>query len=113
MRLPLLSLALLASVPAAWSAPRVESSLTAGWRFHYGETAGAEAAALGLAGMEVQHSDHNASAAARYGALAATLNLLPTGGSDYHGTFKPNVRLGSGINGNVRVPLAWLEALRR
>jgi len=72
-----------------------------------------EAAALGLAGMEVQHSDHNAAAAAKYGALAATLGLLPTGGSDYHGTFKPNIRLGSGINGNVRVPLAWLEGLRR
>lgn len=72
-----------------------------------------EAAALGLAGMEVQHSDHNAAAATRYGALAATLHLLPTGGSDYHGSFKPNIRLGSGLNGNVRVPLAWLEALRR
>jgi predicted metal-dependent phosphoesterase TrpH len=71
-----------------------------------------EAAALGLDGIEVQHSDHNAAAAAKYGALAATLRLLPTGGSDYHGSFKPNIRLGSGLNGNVRVPLAWLEALR-
>ena len=30
-------------------------------------------------------------------------NLLVSGGSDYHGTFKPNVELGIGF-GNLEVP---------
>lgn len=59
MRLPLLPLILLASVTAAWSAPRVESSLNAGWRFHFGDTPGAEATAFddrGWAAITLPHT---------------------------------------------------------
>jgi hypothetical protein len=38
--------------------------------------------------------------------------LLETGGSDFHGDAKPGVRLGSGIDGNVRMSYEVLERLR-
>lgn len=42
-------------------------------------------AAAGLTGLEVFHPDHDADAVQKYSAIAAALNLTPTGGSDYHG----------------------------
>jgi predicted metal-dependent phosphoesterase TrpH len=65
----------------------------------------------GLQGLEVMHSDHDAVARARYEALASRYGLACSGGSDYHGDVKPNVRLGSGVEGNVQVPQAWLDKL--
>jgi predicted metal-dependent phosphoesterase TrpH len=46
-----------------------------------------------------------------YAALAARFGLLPSGGSDYHGTFKPGIELGVG-RGNLSVPEHLLDALR-
>ncbi|AWL40445.1 MULTISPECIES: PHP domain-containing protein [unclassified Streptomyces] len=53
----------------------------------------ADLAAAGLDGIEVDHMDHDAPTRARLRALAAELDLLPTGSSDYHGTRK-TVRIG-------------------
>lgn len=50
-------------------------------------------AAAGLAGLEVDHPDHDAATRARWRGLAGELGLAVTGASDYHGTGKPN-RLG-------------------
>lgn len=50
-----------------------------------------EAAAAGLAGLEVHHRDHDAHQLARLTALAEELGLLITGSSDYHGRGKPNL----------------------
>lgn len=84
-----------------------------GRRTHAEEVAWVEAAAeMGMLGLEVRHSDHEAAAVARYGALAERLGLLMTGGSDYHGRYKPDIQLGTGKFGNVRVPEEWLERLR-
>jgi predicted metal-dependent phosphoesterase TrpH len=47
-----------------------------------------EMAAAGLAGLEVDHVDHDAQARADLRALAADLDLVTTGSSDYHGTNK-------------------------
>lgn len=65
----------------------------------------------GLLGLEVMHSDHNETARSRYLALAERYGLAASGGSDYHGDIKPNVKLGSGVEGNVQVPRAWLDTL--
>ena len=46
-----------------------------------------------------------------YAALAARFGLLSSGGSDYHGSFKPGIELGVG-RGNLSVPEGLLEALR-
>jgi predicted metal-dependent phosphoesterase TrpH len=66
---------------------------------------------IGLAGLEVYHSDHGPGDVVRYRTLAARYGLLVTGGSDFHGDSKPDVRLGTG-RGNVLVPLEILERLR-
>ncbi|HEX4834405.1 MAG TPA: PHP domain-containing protein [Trebonia sp.] len=44
-------------------------------------------AAAGLAGLEVYHPDHSDSERDRLLALAMSLSLVPTGGSDDHGSF--------------------------
>ncbi|MDQ6760560.1 MAG: PHP domain-containing protein [Acidobacteriota bacterium] len=66
----------------------------------------------GLAGIEVYHSEHTPEHSAMYLDLARRLDLIPTGGSDFHGENKPGVRLGSGISGNVSVPYALLQNIR-
>jgi predicted metal-dependent phosphoesterase TrpH len=48
----------------------------------------------GLAGLEVDHPDHDPATRERLRALAADLGLLVTGSSDYHGTGKAQ-RLGA------------------
>jgi predicted metal-dependent phosphoesterase TrpH len=49
----------------------------------------AELAAAGLAGVEVDHPQHDVPARTRLRGLAAELGLVVTGGSDYHGANKP------------------------
>lgn len=61
----------------------------------------------GLGGLEVYHSDHDQNDVDRYARLAKRLDLAVTGGSDFHGTAKPNIALGS-----VKVPSSVLENLR-
>jgi len=56
----------------------------------------AEMAGAGLAGLEVDHRDHDEGAKAQLRALAADLGLFVTGSSDYHGAGKPN-RLGENL----------------
>ena len=52
-----------------------------------------ELAGVGLAGVEVDHPDHDADARSALRSLADRLGLLTTGSSDYHGTNKV-IRLG-------------------
>ncbi|MBI4910695.1 MAG: PHP domain-containing protein [Acidobacteria bacterium] len=49
----------------------------------------------GMQALEVFHSDHSPAAAARYLQLAERYKLVITGGSDFHGSIKPKVKLGS------------------
>ncbi len=60
-----------------------------------GDDVVAAMAGAGLAGLEVDHPDHDEADRAHLRGLAADLGLLVTGSSDYHGTNKP-VRLGAG-----------------
>lgn len=48
----------------------------------------------GLTGLEVYHSEHDAAAVRYLRELVAEQDLWWTGGSDFHGAAKPNVRLG-------------------
>jgi predicted metal-dependent phosphoesterase TrpH len=73
----------------------------------------AKMASAGLQAIEVFHSDHSHSDSERYLALARKYGLKITGGSDFHGDNKPNVLLGSGVNGNLEVPTSVLDALER
>jgi predicted metal-dependent phosphoesterase TrpH len=62
----------------------------------------AELAAAGLAGLEVDHIDHDEPTRAHLTGLAAELGLLTTGSSDFHGTNK-TVQLGE----NTTTPEAY------
>lgn len=55
-----------------------------------------ELADLGLAGLEVDHVDHDEAARAEVAAIAERFDLVPLGSSDYHGHNK-SVRLGAGL----------------
>jgi predicted metal-dependent phosphoesterase TrpH len=59
-------------------------AVTRGWKIP-DETV-SRLAGAGLAGLEVWHPDHDAEERSRLGALAASLDLIPTGGSDDHGS---------------------------
>ena len=50
---------------------------------------------LGLAGLEVIHSDHDAALVEKYSQMADRYGLIKTGGSDFHGTNKKNINLGT------------------
>jgi predicted metal-dependent phosphoesterase TrpH len=52
-------------------------------------------AAAGLDAIEVYHSDHDATAVGRYRTMARELDVLVTGGSDFHGDPARSVRPGS------------------
>ena len=67
----------------------------------------------GLSGLEVYHSEHSPQMQAYYRRLAEELDLIPTGGSDFHGSVKPDTELGSGINDNIRVPRSFLDRLEQ
>jgi hypothetical protein len=64
---------------------------------------------LGLAGLEVIHSDHNEAMVTKYTALADKYGLLKTGGSDFHGTNKKNISLG--VANGRRVPREFFDSL--
>jgi predicted metal-dependent phosphoesterase TrpH len=52
-------------------------------------------AQAGLDALEVFHSDHDATMVEQYAALARRLNLLVTGGSDFHGSPEHGLEPGS------------------
>jgi hypothetical protein len=71
----------------------------------------ADARAAGLPAIEAYHSDQDARVTAHYLALAREHGLAVTGGSDFHGTYKPGWRLGYAANGTIPVPESVLDAL--
>ena len=65
----------------------------------------------GLVGLEAHYSSYRAHERAGYADLARRFALLPSGGSDYHGTYKPGLGIGAGY-GDLVVPGELLESLR-
>ena len=70
-----------------------------------------EARRCGVDGLECFYPEHDERMVARCLVLAATNDLVPTGGSDFHGQTKPDVRLGQ-ANGGRPVPDAVLAGLK-
>lgn len=66
---------------------------------------------LGMKGLEVYHSSCNAWESQKLKELAVRHGLLPTGGSDFHGANKPDIRIGSG-RGNLRISFLLLDDIR-
>jgi len=71
-----------------------------------------ELVAAGMNAIEAYHSDHSPADTALYLSLAERYGLLVTGGSDYHGEVKPEVRLGTGA-GDLNIPADLMDRLRR
>jgi predicted metal-dependent phosphoesterase TrpH len=65
----------------------------------------------GLNAIEVYHSDHEPAHVEKYLALANQYGLLVTGGSDFHGAAKPGIDLGTGRDGNLKIPDDLFENL--
>jgi predicted metal-dependent phosphoesterase TrpH len=65
----------------------------------------------GLTALEAYHSEHSAGDERLCVELAARYGLQISGGSDYHGRFKPGVALGRG-RGNLRVREYFLDKLK-
>jgi predicted metal-dependent phosphoesterase TrpH len=67
--------------------------------------------AAGLKGLEVFYPDQTPEQTRTYLALAQELDLLPTGGSDFHGANKENVDLLIGL-GDLKIPYEIVENLK-
>ncbi len=67
----------------------------------------------GLQGMECYYRNHSAQDTEHFLALAQKYGLVATGGSDFHGSNRPHISLGTG-EGNLRVPgRCWEELVRK
>lgn len=66
---------------------------------------------LGLQGMETYYSTFSEADHRSMQRLAKDLGLLASGGSDFHGSVKPNIHIGSGM-GRLVIPYDVLEALK-
>lgn len=71
-----------------------------------------ELCGAGLNAVEAFHSDHSPADTERYLRLAGQHGLLATGGSDFHGAVKPEIRLGTGRAGNLKIPEDLVDRLR-
>jgi predicted metal-dependent phosphoesterase TrpH len=65
---------------------------------------------IGLAGIEALYPEHPPQATAFYEQLAERHHLLITGGTDFHGSLKPEIQLGIGA-GDFHVPFELYERL--
>ncbi len=65
----------------------------------------------GLIGLEAIYGSYRRHERDGYADLARRFELIPSGGSDYHGSYKPGLSLGSGY-GDLAVPDSVLDELR-
>lgn len=66
----------------------------------------------GFAGVEAYYGSTTAPTRALMVKLTRDAGMIPTGGSDYHGSFKPEVALGVGLTGDLNVPDHIADELR-
>ena len=65
---------------------------------------------MGLKGIEVYYPEHTSALVSNYTEIANRHNLLMTGGTDFHGAIKPEIKMGSG-RGDLSIPYALYEKL--
>jgi hypothetical protein len=61
----------------------------------------------GIRGLEVFYPEHSASMVKKYRRFCRQYDLLMSGGSDYHGEVKPDIKLGA-----LKIPYSIVETLR-
>lgn len=73
-------------------------------------TAFEELAASGLGGIEAYYAEYSPPLRAHLAGICDAMGLIATGGSDYHGDYKPGLHIGVG-RGDLRVPDEAVEQL--
>ncbi|MBR3039678.1 MAG: Cof-type HAD-IIB family hydrolase [Lachnospiraceae bacterium] len=66
----------------------------------------------GLAGIETVYSTYQGADERQIRALAKKYDLLMTGGSDFHGSNKPHIQLGTGM-GKLFIPEEFLDGIKK
>jgi len=66
----------------------------------------------GLDGIEGYYTDYTPEMQEKYQALAKRLELLISGGSDFHAQMKPHIRIGTGY-GNMKIPYSVLDRIKK
>ncbi len=64
----------------------------------------------GLTGIEGYYTDYTSSMETEYRTLAVKYDLKLSGGTDFHGSFKPHISIGSGTTG-MKIPYSILEQM--
>ncbi len=67
---------------------------------------------LGLMGIETYYSTHTQKQTENLVKISNELDLLITGGSDFHGEIKPEIVIGSGIDNNLNIGYTFLERMK-
>lgn len=101
---------ILATAKASGAVPVLAHPLSLGLEGDALAAAVAELAGAGLAGLECIYATYGAETREGLASLAGDLGLAVTGGSDYHGDYKPGLFLGTGL-GDLDVPEGLLDAL--
>lgn len=65
----------------------------------------------GLRGLEGYYTDYTPKMQEKYQAMAKKLNLEISGGTDFHGSFKPDIEIGIG-HGNMQIPYSVLQKIK-
>jgi len=65
----------------------------------------------GLKGIEALYSENTPEQTRELLEVAEKTGLKVTGGSDFHGIFKPEIKIGTG-RGNLKIPYRLLEELK-
>ncbi len=81
-------------------------------RFDQIETLVLKLKELGLRGIEAYHSSQTSLQSTRLKKIAKTYGLLPSGGSDFHGSNKPDIQLGTG-RGSLHISYQVLENIKK
>ena len=68
--------------------------------------------AAGLGGIEAYYAEYTPEMRSRLAAMCDELGIVATGGSDYHGRYKPHLEIGIG-KGDLRVPDEALDRLEQ
>jgi predicted metal-dependent phosphoesterase TrpH len=63
----------------------------------------ADLVSQGLGGIEAHYGEYTPTMRSRIAAICSDLGIVATGGSDYHGRYKPHLEIGTG-KGDLRVP---------
>ncbi|MGN1410059.1 MAG: PHP domain-containing protein [Eubacteriales bacterium] len=66
----------------------------------------------GLCGIEGYYTDYTPEMESEYRALAKKYGLKLSGGTDFHGAFKPHISIGVGLGG-LKIPYSVLENMKK